>query len=140
MVGRLELQLYHLGLTFRMRCRFCHFEFQRAGNYHRYLRKNHPESAAVSGAAREQPVGDHGEKPHSYPNSTVPVITQKRGRSVSLVLEDIPSKSPKRHAETSALLSGCLSHSEPGSRSSRLDMEPEGGKRLQNIKPRREKI
>jgi len=123
-----------------MRCRFCHFEFQRAGNYYRHLRKNHPESAAVSGAAHEQPVGDHEETPHPYPNSTVPVITQKRGRFVSLVLEDIPSKFPKRYAETSALLSGCLSHSEAGSRSSRPDVEPEGGKRLQNIKERREKI
>jgi len=94
----------------------------------------------VSVAAREQPVGDHEETPHLYPNSTIPLITQKRGRSVSLVLEDAPSKSPKQHAETRALLSGCLSHSEAGSRCCRPDVEPEGDKRRQNIKQRREKV
>jgi len=94
----------------------------------------------VSVAACEQPVGDHEETSHLYPNSTVPLITQKRVRSVSVVLQDALSKFPKRHAETSALLSGCLGHSEAGSRFSRPDVEPEGGKRCQNIKQRREKV
>jgi len=94
----------------------------------------------VSEAACQEPVGNYEETPYLYPNYTIPLITQRRGCSVSFVLEDAPSKSLKRHAETRALLSGCLSHSEGGLRCSRLDVEPEGGKRHQKIKQRREKV
>jgi len=85
----------------------------------------------VSVAALDQPVGDHEEKPHPYPNSTAPVRApgwQKRRRTVSVVVEDIPSKSLKRPAETRALLSGFLSYFETGSKFSRLDVAPEGGR------------
>jgi len=85
----------------------------------------------VSVAASDQPIGDHEETPHPYPNSMVPVRMpgwQKRRRSVSVVVEDIPSKSLKRPAGTRALLSGFLSHSKTGAKFSRLDVAPEGGK------------
>jgi len=129
-VSRLEPHLHHVKMTFRLHCQFCHFEFSKAGNYTRHLRKNHPESATVSVTALDQPVGDHEETPHPYPNFMVPVRTpgwQKRRCSVSVVVEDIPSKSQKRPAETRALLSGFLSHFETGSKFSRLDVAPEGG-------------
>jgi len=81
-----------------MCCVFCHFEFCKAGNYTRHLQKDHMVSATVSLAALDQPVEDHKETPHPYPNSMVPVRTlawQKRRRSGSVMVEDIPGKSLK---------------------------------------------
>jgi len=57
----------------------------------------------------------------------------KRGRSVSLVPDNIPSKPLKRQAETGPLLSGSGKHSQEESIPSRMVVALEGGKRLQNI-------
>jgi len=142
MVSRLESQLHQVGLISRMHCRFCHFEFPRAGNYTRHLRNKHPESPAVSVAGRIQPVGDHEETPHAYPNTTILVTMPgrpRRRRSVSLVQDYISSKFPKRHAETGALLSRSGKHSQEESKTSRMMLGWEGRKRLQNIRQTREK-
>ena len=135
-MSRLESQLYHFGLISRMCCRFCHFEFQRAGNYTRNLGNKHPKSAAVSVPAHFQPVGNHKEIAHAYPNTTIFVSTsgrQKRGFSYSFMSDDIASKPPKRHAETGALLSGSCRHSQEESKSSRTVVGSEGAKRFQNM-------
>jgi len=90
----------------------------------------------VAVAVRVQPFRDHEETPHAYSNTTILVSMPgrpKRGHSVSVVPDDISSKSPKRHAETVALLSGSGKHSQEESKSTRIVVGSEGGKRLQNI-------
>ncbi|KAF8414646.1 hypothetical protein BGX38DRAFT_1281763 [Terfezia claveryi] len=105
-----------------MRCRFCDFEFQKAGQYGRHLRAQHSESA--SAAQSHNPVEDQQEQRHPYTNSSVSKTSGsetsvsvrrpawlKRTRSVSPTSTEVRTIPAKRLRQTGALLSTYLNES-----------------------------